>query len=247
MRNANYPARMTTTISLRGIVALTFAALLLGGCQCCTVPDKTSSADAPKPAPAADGWKSLFDGKSLAGWKITEFGGTGEVKVESKFRDGAPVIVIGSGATLSGITLTNPPPAGEFEVQVEAMKIEGSDFFCGLTFPVGKSNATLVLGGWGGATVGVSSIDGMDASENETTKFLNFPKDKWFRIRLRVTKAKIEAWLNDEPIVSQDITDRKISMRFGDIELSVPFGIATYQTSSAIREVKWRPVAPATK
>ena len=27
----------------------------------------------------------------------------------------------------------------------------------------------LIVGGWGGTVVGLSSIDGMDASENETT------------------------------------------------------------------------------
>ncbi|MBI3874597.1 MAG: DUF1080 domain-containing protein [Verrucomicrobia bacterium] len=226
------------------------AALLADGCACCPFGAKntTDSAAAKKKAsPSADGWHSLFNGKSLTGWKVTEFGGGGDVKVDPKFTGGAPAIVIGAGASLSGITLTNPPPGGDYEVQVEAAKIEGSDFFCGITFPVGTNHATLVLGGWGGATVGVSSIDGMDASENETTKFIAFQKDKWHRIRLRVTKAKIEVWLDDEQIINQEITDRKITMRYGDIEMSIPFGIATYQTSSAVREIKWRPVPPATK
>ena len=32
----------------------------------------------------------------------------------------------------------------------------------------------------------------MDASENETTKFLSFEKNRWYRIRVRVTKPKMK-------------------------------------------------------
>src|SRR5438874_1620411 len=57
--------------------------------------------DAKKP-PAADenkaDWKKLFDGKSLAGWKSTNFGGEGKVSVE----DGT--IVMEQGAQMTGIT-----------------------------------------------------------------------------------------------------------------------------------------------
>ncbi len=219
--------------------------MVAAGCACCPIGGGNT-----KPVPIAyAGWRSLFDGKSLFGWMETDFAGAGEVKVDPKFRGGAPAIVINAGSTLSGITLTNPPPSGDFEVEVEVMKIEGGDFFCGLTFPVGGAHATLVMGGWGGATVGVSSIDGLDASENETTKFLTFPTNKWHRIQLRVTRARIAVRLDDEPmlLIDQDITDRKISMRFGEIEQSMPFGIATYQTSSAVRSVKWRPLPAGTK
>jgi hypothetical protein len=235
------PPRATILPLSALLVATTFAT----GCACCQRHDgvaKASSSD-------AGGWRSLFDGKSLAGWKETDFGGAGAVTVDPKFRGGAPAFVINAGATLSGITLTNPPPAGDYEVELEALKIDGGDFFCGLTFPVGNSHATLVMGGWGGATVGISSIDGLDASENETTRFLTFAKDKWFHIRLRVTKDRIQVWLDrqEKPEIDQDIVDKRISMRFGEIELSMPFGIATYQTSSAVRSVKWRPLPARAK
>ena len=32
--------------------------------------------------PAGTRWESVFDGKSLDGWKRTEFGGGGDVRVE---------------------------------------------------------------------------------------------------------------------------------------------------------------------
>jgi hypothetical protein len=189
---------------------------------------------------ATGDWKNLFDGKTLTGWKATEFGGQGEVKVDPKFKGTNSVLFIGAGETLSGMNWTNAVPKLDYEVELTGMKVDGSDFWCGLTFPVGESHATLVLGGWGGGTVGISSIDGNDASENETTTFLNFEKGRWFKVRLRVTKDRLTAWLDDEKIIDQDIKERRISLRFGDIELSKPLGIATYQTTAAFREIKLR-------
>jgi hypothetical protein len=82
----------------------------------------------------------------------------------------------------------------------------------------------------------------MDASENETTKFMDFEKGRWYRIRLRVTTNRLEAWIDDEKLVDVDTTDRKISVRPGEIELSRPFGIASWQTMAALREIKVRKV-----
>src|SRR5262249_13868918 len=84
------------------------------------------------------------------------------------------------------------------------------------------------------------SIDGMDASENETTKYMRFDAGRWHRLRLRVAAAKIEAWIDDEKIVDQPIEGRKISLRPGDIDLSKPFGLATWQTTGALRDIEIR-------
>lgn len=192
--------------------------------------------------PVNDGWVSLFDGKSLAGWKRTDFGGGGEARIDTSFRGGPPAIVVDMGATLSGITWMGEVPRTRYELSLETMKIDGNDFQCGLTFPVGNSYASLILGGWGGGVVGISSIDNSDASENETTKYIAFPKDKWFRVQLRVTPEKIEAWLDDRKIVDQVITNRKITLRPGDISRSIPLGLSTYQTTAAWRAIRIRPL-----
>jgi hypothetical protein len=107
---------------------------------------------------------------------------------------------------------------------------------------VERSHATLILGGWGGPVVGIASIDGSDAAENPTTRYIDFLKDRWYRVRLRVTPDRLEAWLDDQQIVDQDIRGRQIGLRPGDIRLSTPLGIATYQTSAAYRSIKLRPV-----
>ena len=182
-------------------------------------------------------WQNLFDGKSLEGWQITDFAGHGDVKVENGR------LMMHSGVMLTGVSWTNTLPKIDYEVSLEAMKVDGSDFFCGLTFPVQDSFCTLIVGGWGGGVVGLSSIDGMDASENETTKYMKFDPGRWHRIRLRVGREQIEAWIDDEKIVDQSIAGRKISLRPGDIDLSKPFGVATWQTTAALRAIRIRSLA----
>ena len=78
------------------------------------------------------------------------------------------------GDPFTGINWTNDFPKMNYEVALDAMRVMGSDFFCGLTVPVGDTFCSLIVGGWGGSLVGISSLDGMDASENETTKFISF-------------------------------------------------------------------------
>lgn len=209
---------------------------------------KTTVSKAPATSTNAESaatWTSLFDGKSLKGWKITDFAGHGEVHVDPKFRGEPgetpnPALIFESGAILTGLTLTNPPPSGDYEFSLDALKADGTDFFCALTFPAGGDHCTLVVGGWGGSVVGISSVDGADASENETTKFMSFDKNRWYHIRVRVTKSKIEAWIDQDRVVNLVITDRKISMRPGEIEEAEPFGLSAYETKAAFRNFRIR-------
>lgn len=189
-------------------------------------------------AMAASDAESLFDGVSLGGWKKTDFRGGGAVHIESGFRGGPPAIVVDAGTSLSGITWTKDMPRTNYEISLESMKIDGLDFMCGLTFPVAASHASLILGGWGGNVVGISSLDDHDASENETTLGMPFAKDRWYRVRMRVTPAKLEAWIDDKKIVDADISSKKVSLRFGEISKSTPLGLATYQTKAAYRNIQ---------
>ncbi len=193
-----------------------------------------------KPAKPADkyAWRSLFDGKSLDGWKKPEFGGEGKVYV----KDGA--IVIDRGDMMSGIAWAGGElPKVDYELALEGKRIDGSDFFCTTTFPVESSFCSLVVGGWGGTVVGLSSINGYDASENETNKFHEFKSNQWYKIRIRVTKTAIQAWIDDEKMVDLDREGKKISIRW-ECEPCRPLGIATWCTAGAVRDIRIRLLKP---
>ena len=87
--------------------------------------------------------------------------------------------------------------------------------------------------------IGVVENFGGHGSENETTKYMTFKTDKWYRIRVRVTDSLIQTWIDDQTIVYQRIKDRKISTR-AEVDPSRPFGFATYETRAALRDIRIR-------
>lgn len=203
-----------------------------------TLPLTTLSANAgDKQKPAGKESKPLFDGKSLDGWKSTDFFRPGKVYVKEG------VVVLEKGDMMTGITYAGKDfPRMNYEVTLEGKKVAGNDFFCTTTFPVGKSYCSLVVGGWGGRVVGISSINGADASENETTKEKAFKHDQWYRVRIRVTPQRVEAWIDQEKMVDLETDGLMLSTRIECIP-SQPFGIATWGTTAAIRDVRIRELA----
>lgn len=192
-----------------------------------------------EPATAGAAWEPLFNGKDLAGWEVTNFGGEGEVQV----KDGE--VIITQGVDLSGINSTRKDlPKLDYEIELEAKRQDGSDFFVGLTFPYRDSSCSLILGGWGGGVCGLSSLDGLDASENDTTSFTSFTTGQWYKVRLKVTGEMIEAWLDGAQIVEVETKDRKIDVRF-EVDLAKPMGLSTYQTTAHVRNARMRAIAPS--
>jgi hypothetical protein len=223
------------------------ALVALGICAGCVSSETASPSSQPRPTGASAPAKSpeakspetlspgsvpLFDGKTLTGWRISDFAGSGPVRIE----DGKLILEMG---TMTGVTYTNPVPTMNYEISVDAMRVDGNDFFCGLTFPVGNDPCSLIVGGWGGGVVGLSSLDGQDASSNETTQYMNFEKERWYKVRLRVVPNKIQAWIDAEKIIDVDTTDRKISVRL-EVEESRPLGFATWSTTAALRNIRLR-------
>jgi hypothetical protein len=173
----------------------------------------------------------LFDGKSLKGWEITNFGPQGPVDV----RGGEIILGMGDGCT--GITWKGDFPVTNYEVSLDAMRVDGNDFFCAMTFPVGKDPCTLIIGGWGGTTVGLSCIDGKDASENSTTTLMSFEKERWYHISLSVMETEIVAMIDSISVVNFKTGHNRLSIR-PEVELSKPFGIASWKTTAAIRNIR---------
>jgi len=215
--------------------ALAILALLGAGCSSPAPAAPSAPPQQGVPAPAApvkDDGRSLFDGKSLGPWKSVEFGGEGAVTIENGS------IKIAEGATLSGIQWTGEaPPRTNYEFSLEAMKVDGTDFFCGIVFPVGKEACSFVAGGWGGGVTGLSSVDHMNASENETATDQTYDKNKWYPIRLRVTPEKIEVWIGAKQVVHLELANRQISVHPA-VESAAPLGLTNYQTTSLFRNIR---------
>ena len=247
------------TIFARGLCAGGLCvAMSVGGCAAPAGSGAPAAPDANTPAGAGDKvavtqptsapamvfpegkFVSLFDGKGLAGWRVPKFGADGKVWVQ----DGQVHVGIGGGCT--GLTWTGPIMREDYELSLEARRVEGGDFFCGLTFPVGKEPVTLILGGWGGELVGLSCIDRYDASENATTTTIPFKNDQWYDVRVKVTKARVQCFLDDKEIVNVEREGRKFSVRW-EVEESVPLGVATWKTHGALRNIRLRRLIDAEK
>jgi hypothetical protein len=178
----------------------------------------------------------LFNGQDLSGWQGIEFGGGSAPVVEKGS------IIIGQGEVLSGLRYTNAVPRVQYEVEMEARKLAGNDFFIALTLPVNTNHCTFVCGGWGGGVTGISSLNYLDASENDTTVVVNYEKDRWYKLKFRVEPKTLTFWLDGEKLIEADISERSVSMRPGEIERCMPFGIATFQTRSEIRKIVLRTI-----
>jgi len=196
-----------------------------------------SSASAADPAEAK--WRPLWDGRTLKNWTVTDFGGQGEVEV----KDGA--ILMQQGSELTGIHWSGEKlPTSNYEISLEAQRIDGSDFFCGLVFPVKTKHCSFVVGGWGGGVVGLSALDGLYAADNDTATYHTFKAKQWYRIRLRVADDFIVAWIDDEQVVNVDLKGREVSLHPA-VELAKPLGVACFSTVAGLKDIKVRELTDA--
>jgi len=189
-------------------------------------------------------WTPLFDGESIVGWSIPVYGGDGTVDVQEGN------IVIGRGASITGIRYEKEFPKINYEIQYDAQRTEGYDFFAACTFPVGDRFCTFVNGGWGGGLIGLSSINGFDASENETGDQYDFKEHTWYRFRISVKKDQVQVWINaqdkeknweeEKRVVAVEVgedTDFSTRMEMGPYK---PLGFCTYSTEGQLRNIKYR-------
>ena len=173
-------------------------------------------------------------------WQEIGFGGEGAARWESG------VLSLDAGVELTGVRFVGEAlPERPYELELEARKVMGTDFFCGLTFPVSSKEecVTFIVGGWGGGTVGISSIDGQDASENETTTYGNFEVGKWYGIRVRVEDERLVVFLEGEKVADVATSGHQLALRPGVIEACAPLGLAAFQTAAEVRGLRWRSLA----
>ncbi len=216
-------------------MVLALAGISLVGCDC----QKTTASLAGGDTPDADARELRWIVPQEADWNEIQFGGEGS----AQWSNG--LLHLEAGVELTGTQFSGDLPEMPYELELDARKLAGSDFFCGFTFPVSSKDEclTFIIGGWGGGTVGISSIDGMDASENETTTYGNFEDGRWYAVRVVVEKGKLSAFIDGKQVVNVATEGRKLGLRPGVIEYCAPMGIAAWQTESEVKNLRWRSLA----
>ena len=180
-----------------------------------------------------EGWESLFDGNTLTGWEVVQYGGEGEPYVLK----GALVIPRSMTGAMTGIYwVGHSLPTNNYSIFYEARRVEGLDIFAGLSFPYGETAASLILGGWAGIVNGLSSINGYDASENETTQLFTLNDDQWYPVQLHVTPDSIKATVGDKQVVDLATAGKDIHLRSGLPDTGLTFW--TYGSTGEIRNIR---------
>jgi len=129
--------------------------------------------------------------------------------------------ILGPGGPYTGIAYTGHFPTINYEVTLHAQRRAGRDL-CLLTFPVGSALCTLRPRAW-------------DAS---------FDADRWYQLRLRVTEARVEAWLDDRKVtdVPRAAAQTALPLAFDPLK---PFGIhAALNAQVALRDISLTRIAP---
>lgn len=185
--------------------------------------------------------ESLFDGKTLGHWVRGDYGDEGQISVEDES------LIIGKGRPITAAVWKGPElPKSNYELTFEARRIEGNDFFAAATFPYQKSACTLVLGGWGGGLIGLSSLNGIDASENPTTGYKEFKQGQWYKIKIRVTDDRIVCSIDGEVIADVSTEENEIDVRIEMVGCR-PLGFASYRTKGAVRKIELTRLPPPEK
>ena len=182
-----------------------------------------------------DGWLSLFDGETLAGWKVLRNVSDNEPYV----KDGVIVLPTAINGVMTGISWDGDTlPTVDYVIHYEARRIEGIDIFAALTFPYEDTYASLIFGGWNGVINGLSSIDGYDASGNETSQVFGLRNNQWYPVQLRVTTDSIYATVGHEEIVNISTAGKEIHLR--DESLNTGLTFWTFRSTGEIRNIRIR-------
>lgn len=168
-----------------------------------------------------------------AAWRVVT---SGAFSAADKIHFTAGVLSIERGNPGSGVCYRGPVPRMNYRVAAEARRVDGADFFYGLTFPINDQHASLIMGGWSGGVWGVSNLDGLSAVENETTGYRPFEQDRWYRIVLTVEEKRTTVELDDETIIDYATAEHQYSV-WPEQAVMVPLGIATWNTGGEIRQL----------
>jgi hypothetical protein len=161
---------------------------------------------------ADDGWASLFDGKSLAGW--AQKNGTATYRVEGgaivgKTVDGSPNSFLCTEKEYGDFEL-------EFEVKVDPRLNSGVQIRSQTKdTPTGRVNGPQVeiegsgaKGAEAGYIYGEATGHGWLTPKGRLIPHKKFKDGEWNKYRVVAKGARIQTWINDEPV--EDLTNEDI-------------------------------------
>ncbi len=204
------------------------------------VSDVADQGAKPEATSSQEGWLPLVSSPELKDaklgeWEKTNFGGEGEVS----FLEG--ILKMKAGRPMTGIHLKQKDvfPKENYEIRWKAQRVQGSDFFACLTVPIGDEHCSFICGGWGGGLVGVSSINGNDASENQAATFHNFKNKQWYSFRLRVDAKRLQVWIDDEEVVDVERDGNTFTVR-AEVRACRPLGYCVFESDVEVKDWEYR-------
>ncbi|HUT35124.1 MAG TPA: protein kinase [Planctomycetota bacterium] len=187
-------------------------------------------------------WQSLFDGKTLTGWKplsSAHFTGKDLVSVSE-----GSIELRGEGSA-AGVTYTGSVPRMDYEIQFEAMRVKGGGRMAALVFPYGDAHALWALGFHSGS-VGIDMVDNRNDNNwrNPTYKRVEIRSGAWHRWRLSVTRERIQGWLDDKVVLNLATAGHPLSIA-GEFAVGAPLALCADQDSAGrIRNIRLRRIEP---
>ena len=119
------------------------------------------------------------------------------------------------------------------------MSITGSSGLCGIVFPVGRAHCMLSLGLGGSSNVGLEEVNGQPLHKNPARQRMVFECERWYRVRLRVAPARIQAWIDHWKAVDLPREGRAFAVAEEYSGLK-PLGLVTRYTGLAVRKITVR-------
>jgi len=177
----------------------------------------------PGPRAAGEGWRTLFDGRTLDGWVTT--GGRYDGAAAWTVEDGALTGREGPGGEGGLIYTARSYRDFELELDVRLIYPFDSGVFVRMRPPdSGLKGAQVTIDHRPGGEVGAIYADGFLAHNEWGAQALR--KDEWntFRVRCTGHPMRVQAWLNGRPLADHQVSDPEGYAEEGLIGLQVHGG-----------------------
>lgn len=190
-------------------------------------------------------WTTLFDG-TFRGWRTVKGGRfkSAPSSVVSSVNGG--LALMSRGDVAAGAAYHWDFPKMDYELVFEAKRALGSSEFASVVFPVGDSHCTWSIGDLGK----ISALDQVDGkphtdAENPTRREIAFLQNHWHKFRLRVSRERVEGWIDGKKVVDIPTAGHKFTLWEGH-RLLRPFGFfCERHTLSAIGQIRVRRLGEA--